>query len=115
MATIEKYILNLDYFQEGNLGSIDLEMDSSFPMTNVAVTMEVRDSANRIIMQKSSSGGTISIDGQNITIPILPDDTKRRAGRYNYEIDFINESSQPFATIGGALIVNAETNKLVAV
>jgi len=115
MATYEKYILNLDYFQEGNLASIDLEMDSSFPMTNISVTMEARDSSGRLIIQKSSSEGTITISGQDITIPILPDDTKRRAGKYNYEIDFINDSSQPFATIGGVLTVNSETNKLVAV
>jgi hypothetical protein len=111
MATYEKYKLNLGPYQEGNLSDIEFQMDSSFDMTAVDVSFEVRNDNERIIIRKTSEDGDITIAGQNFTIPLLPEDTKRNSGTYNYEIDFINSSSQPFATIGGSLTISKETNK----
>lgn len=112
MATYEKYVLNLGPYQEGNLADIELEMDDSFSMTNVSVTFQVRDSSEKLIIDKKSSDGDITISGQDITIPLLPEDTRRKSGKYNYEIDFLNDSDQPFATIGGTFIISKEVNKL---
>jgi hypothetical protein len=111
MATYEKYILNLGPYQEGNLSDIEFQMDSSFDMTDVGVSFEVRNDNDRIIIRKTSDDGDIDISGQNITSPLNPEDTKRNSGVYKYEIDFINSSSQPFATIGGNFTISKEVNK----
>jgi hypothetical protein len=111
MATYDKYTLNMGPYQEGNVADIELDMDASFPMTGVDVTFEVRDSGNRLVIRKTSSaGGGIVITGQNIVISIDAADTKRRSGKYNYEIDFINADGYPFATIGGTFTINKEVN-----
>lgn len=110
MATYEKYTLNLSY-QEGNLADIELEMDASFPMTDVVVTFQVRDASDRLLIDKSSADDEITIDGQDITIPLLVDDTKKRSGKHNYEIDFVNADGDAFATIGGTFTINKEVNK----
>lgn len=111
MATYEKCTLNLGPYQEGNLADIELEMDSSFPMTGVSVTFQVRDSSDRLLIDKSSSDGDITIAEQDITIPLLVTDTKRRSGKHNYEIDFIDINGNPFATIGGTFTIAKEVNR----
>ena len=111
MATYEKCILNLGPYHEGNLSDIEFQMDSSFDMTGVDVSFEVRNDHDRIIIRKTSDDGDIEIAGQNFTIPLSPEDTKRNSGTYNYEIDFINSSAQPFATIGGSFTISREVNK----
>lgn len=110
--TYEKCKLDLGPYQEGNLASIDLEMDETFPMEGVGVTLQVKDSEGTVIIEKSSYEDDITIAGQDITIPLLPGDTETLAGRHKYEIDFINASNQPFATIGGIFIVEPEINTL---
>ncbi len=111
MATYQKYKLNLGPYHEGNLASIDLEMDPSFPMTGVAVTFQVRTTGDALLIEKKSSEMTITITGQNISIPLLPADTVGHAGNHEYEIDFLNVSSQPFATIGGTFLIDREINR----
>lgn len=111
MPTYDKYTLNLGPYQEGNVADIELDMDVSFPMTGIDVTFEVRDTANKLIIRKTSEvGGGITITGQNIVITIDATDTKKRSGKYNYEIDFLNAGDDPFATIGGTFTVSREVN-----
>ena len=108
MPTYEKYKLDLSY-QEGNLASIDIEMDATFSMTDVAVVLEVRDSGGRLIFRKKSTVD-FTISGQNFSIELLPADTIGRAGKHNYEIDFFNVQNQPFATIGGYFTISKQVN-----
>jgi len=111
MPTYDKYTLNLGPYQEGNVADIELDMDVSFPMTGIDVTFEVRDTANKLIIRKTSEvGGGITIAGQNIVITIDATDTKKRSGKYNYEIDFLNIGDDPFATIGGTFTISKEVN-----
>lgn len=111
MATYEKYILNLGPYQEGNVFDINLDMDAGFPMAGVGVTMEIRDISGRCIIRKTSDLGCgIGITDQNILINFTSEDTKRRDGKYDYEIDFIGVSG-PFATIGGTFTIAKEVNK----
>ena len=113
MATYEKYELALGPYQEGNLADIELEMDALFPMTDVNVTMQVRDSSGNVIIAKSSyEEDEIDITGQDITITLDPDDTKGHPGLHDYEIDFLNDEDEPFATIGGKFTVSPEVNTL---
>ena len=113
MATYEKYELALGPYQEGNLADIELEMDSLFPMTDVNVTMQVRDSAGNVIIAKSSyEQDEIDISGQDITITLLPEDTTGHPGLHDYEIDFLNDDDEPFATIGGKFYISPEVNTL---
>ena len=111
MPTYEKYTLNLGPYQEGNLADIELDMDESFPMAAVSVTFQVRDSGDRLLIEKTSDDGDIVILDQNITIPLLPEDTAKRNGRHNYEIDFIDANGDPFATIGGTFTIAKEVNR----
>lgn len=112
MSTYDKYNLNLGPYQEGNVADIDLDMDESFPMAGVSVTFEVRDPAGRLIIRKTSdTGDGIVITGQNILITLLSEDTRRRAGKYDYEIDFLNLAGDPFATIGGCFTISREVNQ----
>jgi hypothetical protein len=112
MSTYDKYILNLGNYQEGNVADIELDMDDNFPMDGVKVTFEVRDMAGRLVIQKRSNPGDgITITGQNILITLLSADTRRRAGKYDYEIDFLNLASDPFATIGGSFTISREVNQ----
>lgn len=109
--TYEKYILPLGPYQEGNLASVDLEMDASFPLNGVGVSLQVRDTRGRLLVSKSTLEGTIQVEGARVFIALLPEDTRGRAGKHLYEIDFINLSGQPFATIGGGFEIQPEINK----
>lgn len=111
MATYQKYSLDLGPYQEGNLADVQLTMHSSFSMTGVKVTFQVRDNSDDLIIEKKSSLGTITIAGQAITIPLLPADTTGHNGTFLYEIDFLNATNQPFATIGGKFTIDKEVNK----
>lgn len=112
MSTYNKYTLNLGPYQEGNIADIELDMDESFPMDGTGVTFEVRDPSGRLIIRKSSNPGEgIAINGRNVLIALLSADTRRRAGKYDYEIDFLNVASDPFATIGGTFTIGREVNQ----
>lgn len=111
MATYDKYTLNLGPYQGGNIADEELTMDAAFPMTNLDVTMEVRDSSGRLIINKTTAvDGGIVIAGQVITISFSAAEM-RRYGKFDYEIDFINIDSDAFATIGGTFTVNKEVNR----
>lgn len=111
MPTYDKYTLNMGPYQEGNVADIELDMHASFPMTGIGVTFEVRDTGNKLIIRKTSEAGEgITITGQNIVITIDAADTKKRSGKYNYEIDFLNGGGNPFATIGGTFTISKEVN-----
>lgn len=111
MPTYEKYILNLGPYQEGNLSDIELDMDESFNMTDVDVTFQVRDSGDRLLIDKTSADDEIIITGQNIVIPLLASEMVKRNGKHNYEIDFVNSDGDPFATIGGTFTIGKEVNR----
>jgi hypothetical protein len=108
--TYEKYIHNFT-FQEGNVAAIDFTMDTSFSMAGVAVSLQVRDTAGRLIIEKNSANNTITLTGQRVYITIDSADTKRRSGKHQYEIDFLNSFGKPYATIGGDFIINSEINR----
>jgi hypothetical protein len=112
MSSYDKYILNLGPYQEGNVADIELDMDEGFPMDGIRVTFEVRDPAGRLVIQKRSDFGEgIIINYRNILITLLSSDTRRRAGKYDYEIDFLNLEGDPFATIGGSFTISREVNQ----
>lgn len=113
METYDKIYFDIPPYQEGNLQGFEFDVDASFDMTQVGdITLEVRTTSGRAIIQKSEANGTITRNGQTVSITFLPADTKGRAGSYFYEIDFKNLSGQPFVTMGGKFIVNPEINSL---
>lgn len=111
MATYQPYKLDLGPYQEGNKADIELEMDENFPMAGVEVTFQVRTVGDTKIIEKKSTEGDIAIDGQNIAIPLEPADTRRKPGKHNYEIDFIDSEGDPFATIYGVIEIRKEVNR----
>ena len=113
METYDKIYYDIPPYQEGNLQSFEFDVDASFDMSQVGdITLEVRTTSGRAMIEKSESSGTIVRNGQNVLIPFLPVDTKGRAGSYFYEIDFKNVSGQPFVTMGGKFVINPEINQL---
>ena len=108
MATFEKYIHDFT-FQEGNESDIELIMDDSFSMIGVTCSLQVRNSRGKLLIEKGVDD--ITIIGQEISIPISSEDTKRNSGKHNYEIDFINLAGKPFATVGGVFEIQEEINR----
>lgn len=115
MATYETLIYNIPPYQEGNLSDFEFELDANFPIDQLGdITFQVRKKSGELLISKTLTDeeSPITITDRVINIPILPDDTIKRAGSYLYEIDFKNLNDEPFATIGGTFIINKQINTL---
>ena len=114
MATYEKLIYNIPPYQEGNLQDFEFDLDDAFPITDVSdITFQVRTiPSEQAIISKKKSLSEITLTDRTVKITFVPADTTGNAGKHEYEIDFLNVSNQPFATIGGAFIVNKQVNSL---
>ncbi|MBV5348883.1 hypothetical protein JZU61_04405 [bacterium] len=126
MATYDKCIYDIPPYQEGNDNDWEFELDSNFQADVVTdITFQVRKLDGSVLLSKSLTGGTITFTEETITleddttkvvhvvrIPIPPSDTIGKVGRHLYELDFINLIGRPYATIGGAFIINKQYNTL---
>lgn len=113
MATYDKCIFNIPPYQEGNEADFEFDIDTNFPIDIVKdITFQVKTTRGEILMSLRMSGGKISLNDRTIRIPISPADTKGKSGAHAYEIDFINQQDNPFATIGGTFTINKEINTL---
>lgn len=54
-------------------------------------------------IDKSVSDGTITVDGQTITIPLLIADTKSKSGEHKWELEVSNDTPE-IITIGKGLL-----------
>jgi len=112
MATYEKLKYNLPDFHEGNEADFEFEFDTNFPVEQIGeISFQCRDLTGKAVMnEKLMSTGGITLSERLVSVLFLPADTKGKSGSYRYEIDIINSSGNPFATIGGSLKINAEIN-----
>lgn len=113
MATYDKAIYNIPPYQEGNKADFEFDVEENFPIAEVnEISFQVRDSSGRqLIPEKLLSTGGITKNGYTITIPFSAQEMTGIVGKHQYEIDFINANNEPFATIGGAFIVNRQVNR----
>lgn len=114
MATYDKLIYDIPAYQEGNLQDFEFDLDENFPIGDVSeITFQVRTvPSDAVVMSKKKSENGITITGRTVKVVFEPSDTTGKAGNHVYEMDFINLTSKPFATIGGSFIVNKQVNTL---
>lgn len=114
MATYDKLTYNIPPYQEGNLQDFEFDLDESFPVADVSdITFQARTVPGDVaLISKKKSLSEITLTGRTVKVTFLPADTTGKAGKHAYEIDFVNASSQPFATIGGTFIINKQVNQL---
>lgn len=111
--TYDKVTFDIPAYQEGNLQDFEFDMDEEFPLSSISdITFQVRSFLGYEVMSKKLSTGSIAVDGQRVTIPFTPYDTKNKCGVHNYEIDFKNDAGEPIFTMGGKFTVNKEINTL---
>ena len=114
MATYEKLIYDIPPYQEGNLADFEFDLDDNFPIGDVSeITFQVRTVPdNAVVMSKKKSQSEITLNTRTVKIEFLPADTTGKAGKHVYEVDFVNTTNQPFATIGGSFIIEKQVNTL---
>ena len=107
--TYEKLTYDIPPYQEGNLQDFEFAIDNNFDVSLINdITFEVRNCKGGTIINKRLSQGQISLIGNTVTIPILPEDTTGNGGTHSYELDFINSEGQQFFTMGGKFVVMEE-------
>lgn len=114
MATYDKLEYDIPAYQEGNLQDFEFDLDDAFPIADVnEITFQVRTvPGDAVVMAKKKSLNEITLTNRTVKVAFLPADTTGKSGRHVYELDFVNSTSQPFATIGGAFVVNKQVNTL---
>jgi len=115
MATYSKATYNIPAYQQGNVADFEFELDVNFPINSVSdISFQVRKSQGStkelIMPEKLKSTGGITLTGRVVLIPFTAAEMKVREGTFYYEIDFINSTGDPFATIGGTFTIEKETN-----
>lgn len=113
MATYDKYTYNLPAYQEGNEADFEFDLDTNFPLEELGdISFQARDSRGRLIMsEKTLLTNTLTLTVRTVRIPFLAAEMKGNPDKHQYEIDFLNQSNEPFATIGGVFPINAEINR----
>ena len=82
--------------QEGDSADVEIIVPEIIDMSNYDARFVVKENNLRTIMDKKA--GDISIQGQRITIPILPADTKGKTGKHRWELQI--NSTENIYTIG---------------
>ena len=83
--------------QEGDAADVVVTVPSTLSMTGKTARFQVRDSGNRVIINKEDE---IAIVGQGITILLAPEDTARHAGKHRWELE-VSDANGPIKIGGG--------------
>ena len=93
--------------QEGDSADISFVVPEILNLALYDAKFNVTTKLRNVILYKSSLDGTIAINGQTVTIPLLPDDTKHKTGNYLWELELSNENEN--ITIGkGSFFIISE-------
>jgi hypothetical protein len=106
MPTYLKANINLTR-QAGDIADIVIIVPEALNMTGRTVNFRVTDKAGRILI-KNPAG--LTIEAQTITIPLLPVDTKGKAGSHNYEVEVVNQQG-PITILAGTFTITKELIK----
>lgn len=95
--------------QEGDTADIVIEAPPFFDISGATVRFKVKD-ADGIAFTKDSEDCTI--EDQVLSIPIEPADTRGKAGRYRWELQFQKPATFGTVTAGrGTFVIIAEQIK----
>lgn len=94
--------------QEGDNASIVFIVPDILPLTGRTATFKAVDSRNRTTLSKTFGSG-LSISGQQISITLLPDDTKGHAGSHRWELEL--STPQVITIARGSLTIIPEIIK----
>jgi len=73
--------------QEGDTADIVITVPSTITLSDFTeIKMQVKN-GNNLMMGKTLSGETITVNGQTITIPLLTTDTKNKSGLHRWELE----------------------------
>lgn len=92
--------------QEGDVADIVITVPVLLSMTGKTAKFSVFDTNNKAIIAKTT--GTLTIDGQVITIQLLPADTLRKAGKHRWELEVVDANGP--ITIGRGPFVIVKTD-----
>ena len=92
--------------QEGDTPApVVFVVPDSLNMSGYHVKFEVRNASLRRIISKSTEDGSISVDGQVISIPLLESDTKGNPGTHRWEMQFFNNTPEIITTGRGPFLI----------
>jgi len=94
--------------QEGDVADVTFTVPSVLSMTDKGATFQVRNSGGRILMSKTNTDSTLTINGQVIYIPLLPADTLRKDGVHRWELQ-IDTTGGPITAGRGNFEIIKET------
>lgn len=96
--------------QEGDTPApIVFVVPDSLNMSGYQVKFEVRNASLRRVMLKSTEDGSITVDGQMISIPLLESDTKGKPGNHRWEMQFYNNNPVIITTGRGPFVIINES------
>ena len=72
--------------QEGDSSDLKVIVPTLLDMTGATARFQVKDSAGRLLIDKSTLQSTVSLEGQTIYMRFAPADSNRRAGVYRWEL-----------------------------
>lgn len=87
--------------QEGDAADVVVTVPATLSMTGKTARFQVRDSGNRVIINKEDE---IAIVGQGITILLDPEDTARHSGRHRWELE-VRDANGPITIGRGDFII----------
>lgn len=92
--------------QEGDRADVVIWVPAILSMSDHTAKFQVRDSGRRVIITKGNDD--IVVDGQKLTIPLLPGDTARRAGKHRWELELTGEGGPVTIGRGVFTIINTD-------
>lgn len=85
--------------QEGDDASVQFTVPAEIPLTTATCKFQVKDQNGKLLITKTASNGIV-IDGQSITVTLLPADTTWHSGMHRWELEVTDEDSYGTKTIG---------------
>lgn len=86
--------------QEGDNADIIFTVPIELSLAGtVTAKFQVKTTDSRLIFSKDTTEG-ITIDGQDITVELLPVDTKGKSGQFRWELEITKEATYGIVTIG---------------
>jgi hypothetical protein len=86
MSTFQAAIKNITR-QEGDTSDFEVIVPDIIDMTGASVKFQIKDSSGRIILARSTDDENIVLDEQQIYIVFQSADTKRKNGKFRYEVE----------------------------
>jgi hypothetical protein len=94
---------------EGDAADLELYVSEEFPLEEVAVLFQVRNSMDDLLVGKYLDHG-ISINSNKITVIFDPDDFRGYPGKHAWELK-ISAGQRPQSLVGGVIFITKQIAK----